>query len=425
MIKNICVIGLGYIGLPTATMFSLYGHKVVGVDTNKEVIEKLNDGKIMIEEYNLEQLTNYAVKEGKLVGSAIPREADVFIIAVPTPIEEDKSADMKYVISATKSILKYLKVGNVVVLESTSPVGTTEEVIKPIIEESGFKVGSEIFLGYSPERVIPGNIVYELKNNDRVIGGVNEKSAKEIEKIYKTIVNGNIYLTDCKTAEICKLMENTYRDVNIALANELMLICDKLGINAWEVIEYSNKHPRVNLHMPGPGVGGHCLAVDPWFIVEKEPHVSKIIKSSRQLNDFMPTYVYESVDKLLNDKKDKNVTILGITYKANIDDIRESPIIKLIDLLLESNYTVKVFDPFVKDFYLNENNIISACKESDLLILGVNHDCFKILPLDEIKKEMRGNLMLDTRNYLNKEEIERKGFVYRLLGCKYNEKTTS
>lgn len=425
MIKNICVIGLGYIGLPTATMFSLYGHKVVGVDTNKEVIEKLNDGKLMIEEYNLEQLTNYAVKEGKLVGSTIPREADVFIIAVPTPIKEDKSADMKYVISATKSILKYLKVGNVVVLESTSPVGTTEEVIKPIIEESGFKVGSEIFLGYSPERVIPGNIVYELKNNDRVIGGVNEKSAKEIEKIYKTIVDGNIYLTDCKTAEICKLMENTYRDVNIALANELMLICDKLGINAWEVIEYSNKHPRVNLHMPGPGVGGHCLAVDPWFIVEKEPHVSKIIKSSRQLNDFMPTYVYESVDKLLNDKKYKNVTILGITYKANIDDIRESPIIKLIDLLLENNYTVKVFDPFVKDFYLNENNIISACKGSDLLILGVNHDCFKILPLDEIKKEMRGNLMLDTRNYLNKEEIERKGFVYRLLGCKYNEKTTS
>lgn len=425
MVKNICVIGLGYIGLPTATMFSLYGHKVVGVDTNKEVIKKLNDGKLMIEEYNLEQLTNYAVKEGKLVGSTIPREADVFIIAVPTPIKEDKSADMKYVISATKSILKYLKVGNVVVLESTSPVGTTEEVIKPIIEESGFKVGSEIFLGYSPERVIPGNIVYELKNNDRVIGGVNEKSAKEIEKIYKTIVDGNIYLTDCKTAEICKLMENTYRDVNIALANELMLICDKLGINAWEVIEYSNKHPRVNLHMPGPGVGGHCLAVDPWFIVEKEPHVSKIIKSSRQLNDFMPTYVYESVDKLLNDKKDKNVTILGITYKANIDDIRESPIIKLIDILLENNYTVKVFDPFVKDFYLNEKNIISACKESDLLILGVNHDCFKILPLDEIKKEMRGNLMLDTRNYLNKEEIERKGFVYRLLGCKYNEKTTS
>lgn len=425
MVKNICVIGLGYIGLPTATMFSLYGHKVVGVDTNKEVIKKLNDGKLMIEEYNLEQLTNYAVKEGKLVGSTIPREANVFIIAVPTPIKEDKSADMKYVISATKSILKYLKVGNVVVLESTSPVGTTEEVIKPIIEESGFKVGSEIFLGYSPERVIPGNIVYELKNNDRVIGGVNEKSAKEIEKIYKTIVDGNIYLTDCKTAEICKLMENTYRDVNIALANELMLICDKLGINVWEVIEYSNKHPRVNLHMPGPGVGGHCLAVDPWFIVEKEPHVSKIIKSSRQLNDFMPTYVYESVDKLLNDKKDKNVTILGITYKANIDDIRESPIIKLIDLLLENNYTVKVFDPFVKDFYLNENNIISACKESDLLILGVNHDCFKILPLDEIKKEMRGNLMLDTRNYLNKEEIERKGFVYRLLGCKYNDKTTS
>lgn len=418
MIKNICVIGLGYIGLPTATMFSLYGHNVVGVDTNKDVIDKLNDGKIIIQESNLEKLVNYAVNQGKFIGSNTPKEADVFVIAVPTPIKEDKSADMEYVICATRSILKYLRKGNIVVLESTSPVGTTEEIIKPIIEESGFKVGREIFLGYSPERVIPGNIVYELKNNDRVIGGINEESAKEIEKVYKTIVDGDIYLTDCKTAEICKLMENTYRDVNIALANELMLICDKLGINAWEVIEYSNKHPRVNLHMPGPGVGGHCLAVDPWFIVEKEPSVSKIIKSSRQINDFMPTYVYESVEKLLNNKKYKNVTILGITYKANIDDVRESPIIKLIDLLLENNYTVKVFDPFVKDFYLNKNNIISACQDSDLLVLGVNHDCFKDIPFHEIKKVMRGNIILDTRHYLNKEEIESKGFVYKLLGCK-------
>lgn len=418
MIKNICVVGLGYIGLPTATMFSLYGHKVVGVDTNREVIEQLNNGKIIIEEYNLDKLVNYVVKQGKLIGSTTPREADVFIITVPTPIAEDKSADMKYVISAVKSILKYLKKGNIVVLESTSPVGTTEEVIKPIIEESGFEVGSDILLGYSPERVIPGKIIYELKNNNRVIGGINEKSAKEIEKIYKTIVDGDIYLTDCKTAEICKLMENTYRDVNIALANELLLICDKLGINAWEVIEYSNKHPRVNLHMPGPGVGGHCLAVDPWFIVEKEPKVSKIIKSSREINDFMPTYVYESVEKILNKENSKNITILGITYKANIDDIRESPIIKLIDLLLENNYIVKVFDPFVKDFYLNKNDIISACKDSDLLILGVNHDYFKYLPLSEIKKEMRGNIILDTRNCLDEEEIKKAGFVYKLLGCK-------
>lgn len=415
---NICIVGMGYIGLPTATMFSLYGHNVIGVDINEELVDKLNEGKITIEEENLEKLVENVVNEGKLISSTTPKEADMFVISVPTPIKEDKSADMRYVISATKSIAKYLKKGNIVVLESTSPVGTTEEIIKPIIEESGFEVGEDILLGYCPERVIPGRIIYELKNNDRVIGGINEKSAKEIKKIYKTIVDADIYLTNCKTAEACKLMENIYRDVNIALSNEILLICDKLGINAWEVIEHSNKHPRVNLHMPGPGVGGHCLAVDPWFIVGQPLNTSKIIKYSREVNDFMPTYVYKSVEQILNEKDDKNITILGITYKANIGDIRESPIIKLINLLLENNHTVKVFDPFVEDFYLNNNDIISACQNSDLLILGVNHDCFKHLPLDAIKKEMRGNIVFDTRNYLDKEEIEKAGFVYKLLGCK-------
>lgn len=418
MKKNICIVGLGYIGLPTATMFAKYGHNVYGVDVNNYLVKELSRGNIIIEEPNLPELVKDVVGNGNLKAGMIPKEADVFIISVPTPIKEDKTANMEYVISATESIVKYLKKGNIVVLESTSPVGTTEQIIKPIIEKSGLKVGRELLLGYSPERVIPGNIINELKYNDRIIGGINKTSAEEISKVYKTIVDGNIYLTDCKTAEICKLMENTYRDVNIALSNELLLICEKLGINVWEAIEYSNKHPRVNLHMPGPGVGGHCLAVDPWFIIEKEPELSKIIKYSREINDFMPTYVYESVEKALEGKKDKIVTILGITYKANIDDIRESPIIKLIELFLQNNYTVKVFDPFAKNFYLNENDIISACKCSDLLILGVNHDNFKHLPLDEIKKEMRGNIIFDTRNYLNKEEVEKAGFSYKLFGGK-------
>lgn len=369
MIKNICVIGLGYIGLPTAVLFSLYGHNVVGVDINRETVDKLNNGKIITKEPNLDNLVNYAVNQGNLVASNTPRESDVFIISVPTPIKEDKSADMKYVISAVESILKYLKKGNVIILESTSPVGTTEEIIKPMIEEYGFQVGSDILLGYCPERVIPGNIIYELKNNDRIIGGVNEKSAKEIEKIYKTVVNGNIYLTDCKTAEMCKLMENIYRDVNIALANEFLLICDKLDINVWNAINYSNKHPRVNIHTPGPGVGGHCLAVDPWFIVDKEPDYSKLIKSARNINDYMPIYMYELIEKILGPNTNKQITILGIAYKSNIDDIRESPIIKLIDKLLKNNYSIKVFDPFVKDFYLNKKDILSACNGSDILIL--------------------------------------------------------
>ena len=407
---------MGYIGLPTATMFSCYGHKVIGVDVNEKVVNNINKGKIIIEEPNLEEIVEDVVKKGNLIASISPKESDVFIISVPTPIKDDKTSDMSYVISATKSIVKYLKEGNIVVLESTSPVGTTEEVVKPIIEESGLKVGRDIMLGYCPERVIPGKIIYELKNNDRVIGGIDKKSAEEIRKIYKTIVDGNIYLTDCKTAELCKLMENTYRDVNIALSNELLLICDKLNINVWEVIEYSNKHPRVNLHTPGPGVGGHCLAVDPWFIIEKEPELSNIIKSSRLLNDSMPEYVYNKIDKILQKDKSKKITILGITYKANTDDMRESPIIKLIDKLLKNNYNVKVFDPYIKDFQINRQSILEACKDSDLLILGVNHDYFKNLPLDEIKTTMKGNLILDTRNFLDKEEVEKSGFIYKLLG---------
>ena len=407
---------MGYIGLPTATMFSCYGHKVIGVDVNEKVVNNINKGKIIIEEPNLEEIVEDVVKKGNLIASISPKESDVFIISVPTPIKDDKTSDMSYVISATKSIVKYLKEGNIVVLESTSPVGTTEEVVKPIIEESGLKVGRDIMLGYCPERVIPGKIIYELKNNDRVIGGIDKKSAEEIRKIYKTIVDGNIYLTDCKTAELCKLMENTYRDVNIALSNELLLICDKLNINVWEVIEYSNKHPRVNLHTPGPGVGGHCLAVDPWFIIEKEPELSNIIKSSRLLNDSMPESVYNKIDKILQKDKSKKITILGITYKANTDDMRESPIIKLIDKLLKNNYNVKVFDPYIKDFQINCQSILEACKDSDLLILGVNHDYFKNLPLDEIKTTMKGNLILDTRNFLDKEEVEKSGFIYKLLG---------
>ena len=416
MKKKICIVGLGYIGLPTATMFSCYGHKVIGVDVNEKVVNNINKGKIIIEEPNLEEIVEDVVKKGNLIASISPKESDVFIISVPTPIKDDKTSDMSYVISATKSIVKYLKEGNIVVLESTSPVGTTEEVVKPIIEESGLKVGRDIMLGYCPERVIPGKIIYELKNNDRVIGGIDKKSAEEIRKIYKTIVDGNIYLTDCKTAELCKLMENTYRDVNIALSNELLLICDKLNINVWEVIEYSNKHPRVNLHTPGPGVGGHCLAVDPWFIIEKEPELSNIIKSSRLLNDSMPEYVYNKIDKILQKDKSKKITILGITYKANTDDMRESPIIKLIDKLLKNNYNVKVFDPYIKDFQINCQSILEACKDSDLLILGVNHDYFKNLPLDEIKTTMKGNLILDTRNFLDKEEVEKLGCIYKLLG---------
>ncbi|HHV26702.1 MAG TPA: nucleotide sugar dehydrogenase [Tissierellia bacterium] len=416
--KKICVIGLGYIGLPTSAMFATHGCKVIGVDVNEKVVNALNRGEITIEEPYLDIMVQAAVRSEHLKADTKPHEADVFIIAVPTPITEDKKADMSCVISAAEMIVPYLKKGNLVILESTSPTGTVEELLVPILEESGLKIGEDLYVGHSPERVLPGKILWELVNNNRIVGGINRESAEKIRDLYKIFVNGEIYLTTATTAEMCKTMENTYRDVNIALANELAKICEKTGINAWEVIELCNKHPRVNLHQPGPGVGGHCLAIDPWFIIEKNPELAKIIGLSRNTNDSMPQHVLNRIDEILKDiEETKKVTILGITYKPNIDDMRESPIVKLIDLLDErDDYEVSVYDPHVKTYNYQAKNVIEASKDSDLLVLAVNHDVFKDLPLGDIVRVMRSNNILDTRNFLDKYEVEDKGFRYILLG---------
>ncbi len=416
--KKICVIGLGYIGLPTSAMFATHGCKVIGVDVNKKVVDALNRGEITIEEPYLDIMVQTAVRSGNLIADTKPHEADVFIISVPTPITEDKKADMSYVVAATESIVPYLRKGNIVVLESTSPTGTVEELITPILEKSGLKIGEELYVGHSPERVLPGKILWELVNNNRIVGGINKISAEKIRDLYKIFVNGEIFLTTATTAEMCKMMENTFRDVNIALANELAKICEKIGINAWEVIELANKHPRVNLHQPGPGVGGHCLAVDPWFIVEKNPDIAKIIELSRKTNDSMPEYIMNKIDEILMDiKGTKKISILGITYKPNIDDIRESPIIKLINLLdNRDDYVVRVYDPYFKNHKYQAKNIIDAAKNSDLILLAVHHDNFKNLPLRDIANVMRNRNFFDTRNFINKEEVEEKGFKYILLG---------
>ncbi len=415
MNQKVCIVGLGYIGLPTASMFASHGYYTIGVDVNQEVVDALNKGKIIIEEPLLDELVKEVVDKNMLKGQVTPSKADIFIIAVPTPITKDKKADMSYVISATKSIVPYLRKGNIVVLESTSPVGTTKELIMPILQESGFEIGEDIYLGYSPERVLPGQILNELVNNSRVVGGINDISATKIKKVYEAFVKAKIYLTDSNTAEMCKLMENTYRDVNIALANELAKLSESMDINAWEVIEYCNKHPRVNIHNPGPGVGGHCLAVDPWFIVEKRPGLANLINLSRNINDSMPHHVFNHIEKEFIDFKNdsKKITILGITYKPNIDDMRESPITELIELLKESGYQVKVFDPYIKG--LNKD-LLNSCEGSDVVVLGVNHDAFLDINYKDILNVMRGNILIDTRNFLDKEKLEDIGFVYRLLG---------
>lgn len=373
--KSICVLGLGYIGLPTSAMFASHGHKVYGVDLNPQVISALLKGEVIIEEPYLDILVQAAVTSSNLEASDTPREADVFIIAVPTPITTGKHADMSYVEASTRSIVPFLRPGNIVILESTSPAGTTDDLVVPILEESGLKAGEDFLAGHSPERVLPGQILMELVNNNRIIGGINQASSIAIRDLYSTFVRGEMYLTDARTAEMTKMMENTFRDVNIALANELAIICEKSGINAWEVIELANKHPRVNIHQPGPGVGGHCLAVDPWFIVEKAPTEARIIRTAREINDGMPAHVMNNIRKLL--PKGGTVAVLGVTYKPNVDDIRESPIIELLHLLRESaGYAVRVHDPFVKldaDYY---SMVETAVQGADLVLIAVNHDAY-------------------------------------------------
>ncbi len=416
--QKVCVIGLGYIGLPTSAMFATHGCEVIGVDVNGEVVEALAKGKTIIEEPYLDIMVQAAVRSGHLKAKTKPESADAFIIAVPTPITENKKADMSYVISATEMIVPYLKKGDLVILESTSPTGTVEELVIPILEKSGLQIGEELYVGHSPERVLPGKILWELVNNNRIVGGVNKASAEKIRDLYKIFVNADIFLTTATTAEMCKTMENTFRDVNIALANELAIICKETGINAWEVIELCNKHPRVNLHQPGPGVGGHCLAVDPWFIIERNPDLAKIIKLSRRTNDEMPQQVLNRIDEILKDVKgNKKVTVLGITYKPNIDDTRESPIVKLIELIDErEDIEISVYDPYVKTHKYQVKDVVEASKNSDLIVLAVNHEVFKDLPLGNMAKLMRNKNFFDTRNFFDKQELENKGFRYELLG---------
>lgn len=416
IIMKLCIIGLGYIGLPTASMFAEGGCEVVGVDRNNKIIEALNRGEIIIEEKGLGELVSKVVKRGALRGSLVTEEADVFIICVPTPITSGKKPDMSYVASATESIVPYLRKGNTVILESTSPVGTVDELMLPILKKSGLRAGEEFYAGHSPERVIPGQILHELVNNNRISGGINKISAEKIAEIYRTFAKGEIYLTDAKTAEFCKLAENTYRDVNIAFANELAMICENLGINVWEAIKLCNKHPRVNIHEPGPGVGGHCIAVDPWFIVDKQPDTANIITLCRKTNDSMPWHAADRIKEILKGIDNPKVAVLGVTYKPNVDDMRESPILHLIRILAEQGIDVAAYDPFVKNREGISNDLMETAAGTDLLVLGVHHEQLRNLPFSELAGIMRSRNVLDTRNFISAGAALSEGFKYYCLG---------
>lgn len=416
--KKICMIGIGYVGLPTAALFASKGHKVIGYDINEKAVNALNKGEIIIEEPGLLELVKEVVLNGNLSATTTcPSGCDVYIIAVPTPINEDKTADMRYVESATKAIVPHLRKGNIVILESTSPPRTVEDLMLPILKETGLILGEELFVAHSPERILPGKVIEELRTNSRIVGGINEKSSLEVKKVYESIVEGEIFITTSTTAEMCKVMENTFRDVNIALANELAKISEELGVNAFEVIKLANHHPRVNILSPGPGVGGHCIALDPWFLVEKSEN-AKIIKQARLINDSMPQFVFEKIKKILGGFNGQTISIFGVTYKPNIDDIRESPVMHLFEMLKKENLDIKICDPHAEDKVANNFSIYEALENSSLLILGVNHDEFANIDFAKVSKILKEKNILDTRNFFNKNEILKNGINYYLLGEK-------
>jgi UDP-N-acetyl-D-mannosaminuronic acid dehydrogenase len=412
MDSKICVLGLGYIGLPTASIFAVHGYWVVGVDINPEVVETINRGYGHIREPGLDTLVNAATHSGHLIARPLPETADVFIIAVPTPIKQDKGADLTAVIEASESIVPNLRNGNLVILESTVPPGTTEDLVVPILEKSGLCAGQDFQVVHAPERVLPGQIMNELVQNDRILGGIDDASAKRARDLYRSFVSGEIYLTDATTAELAKLVENTYRDVNIGLANELARICEKLQTNVWEVIELANKHPRVNILQPGPGVGGHCIPVDPWFIVEKYPMDAQLIREGRLSNDQMPAHVCQSILDMVKDTKDPIVAILGLAYKPNVDDIRESPSLLIIEELKKAGVRVNIHDPNV----FPDVDINQVVSDTDCLAILVNHREYGELEPENIAKSMRDKRLFTATNLISLEKWKEAGFFIRQLG---------
>ena len=394
---KVCIIGQGYIGLPTAALFTRNHCEVVGVDVNEEIVNNLNKGIVHIEEPGISEIIKNAVKNNVYCASLTPQKADAFIITVPTPyIIENYSCDLSYVINACESILPYIEEGNTVIIESTIAPMSTDETIKPIFEKAGFTIGKNLYLAHCPERVLPGKILKELVHNDRIIGGITPECSKKASEVYGQFVEGNIMLTEAKTAELSKCMENTFRDVNIALANELAKICAEIGVNALDVIKMANKHPRVNLHSPGPGVGGHCLAIDPYFIYAKAPETAKIIKLARDTNNSMPDFVCENVKKIISKGK---IAIFGVSYKGNTGDDRESPAYEIIAKLKQDGFDISIHDPHIKnDDYVSFDE---ATEDADLILILCDHDEFKYLNYNLIAKNMKKAIIFDTKNIIN------------------------
>lgn len=408
-ISKVSVIGLGYIGLPTAAVLASRKIPVVGVDVNQHSVETINRGQIHIVEPDLDIVVHAAVTEGYLRATTKPEAADAFLIAVPTPFKDDFKPDLSYIESASKAIAPVLKTGDLVILESTSPVGATEQMAQWLAEarpdlsfpQSAGEV-SDIRIAHCPERVLPGHVLRELVQNDRVIGGMTEKCSQAAKALYKTFVQGECVLTSARTAEMCKLTENSFRDVNIAFANELSIICEKLGVNVWELIQLANRHPRVNILQPGPGVGGHCIAVDPWFIVDSAPEEARIIRTAREVNDSKPEYVIAQVCQAASTIATPVIACLGLSFKADIDDLRESPSVEIVSALAKRGIgKVLAVEPHITTLPQRLEGLVElqlldeALIEADIVVLLVDHKVFKAA----VGQQKKGAVIVDTRGF--------------------------
>ncbi len=418
--QSICVLGLGYIGLPTASTFATHGLHVTGVDVNPQIIDTLQHGELHIYEPGLRTLVQAALKSGNLVVREQPAPADAFIICVPTPFKEGKRANLDFVVAAAEAIVPVLGRNNLVVLESTSPPRTTLDVVRPILERSGLKAGPDFHLAYSPERVLPGQILRELIENARVIGGIDAESSQAGRELYATFVRGEIILTDATTAEMVKLMENTYRDVNIAIANEFGRLAERFGVDAWEAIALANRHPRVRILNPGPGVGGHCISVDPWFLVEAAPDISALIRTAREVNDQQPRFVVELVRRALGTLQGLRVAALGLAYKPDVDDLRESPAIEICRELSAQGAQVLAYEPYRPDAEIEgvqtAPTLAAILDEADVLLLLVGHTPFKNLDPVVAAQLTAARVVVDCVNAWSREAWEGNGFHLFSLG---------
>lgn len=429
-VNKICIIGLGYIGLPYAATFAARGTEVHGVDINPRVIESLQAGKIHIHEPGLQDVLDEALRVGRLTVSSQPVEADAFIISVPTPFQHEKFgeyngirfklADMRAVTSAAEAILPVLRKGNLVILESTSPPLTTVELVAPILARSNLQAGTDFHLCYSPERMLPGKLLHELVHNARIIGGITPESARAARDLYATFVKGEIHETDATTAEMVKIMENTTRDVNIAIANEFARLAEKFGVDVWEAIRLANLHPRINILNPGPGVGGHCISVDPWFLVEAAPELTEMIYHARQVNDAQPHFVVEKVRRAIGELKNKKIAALGLAYKPDVDDLRESPSAEVIHLLQKEGAIVYAWEPFAPNAKLEgitmASDFDSAIKDADAILLLVSHSQFRTLNPVSVASNTKARIVVDTVNAWNRKEWQSAGFAFHRLG---------